>query len=69
MTVQLPDCRFRAGRIIVVTTTPCFADTVLLKNGRLITGKVLREDGDRVTIEVLDGQGKLTIHKATIARV
>jgi hypothetical protein len=54
---------------VTVTATPVFADTVLLKNGRMISGKIVREDGEKLTLEVLDGQGRIVIHKATVERV
>lgn len=57
------------GVAIAVMASPCFADTIVLKNGRMITGKVLRESEDSLTVEVLDGQGRMTIHRATVAKV
>jgi hypothetical protein len=57
-----------SGVVILATAAPVLADTVLLKNGRTISGKILREEGDHVVMEVMDGQGRITLGKSAIAR-
>ncbi|HZU97170.1 MAG TPA: hypothetical protein VFF73_10780 [Planctomycetota bacterium] len=60
---------FRGTILVLLLSAPIYADTVLLKNGRRLDGRVLREDGSTVTLEVCDGHGRMKIDKALVARV
>jgi len=51
---------------ILITATAC-ADTVYLKNGGKINGKVIKDDGRVVTIDV--GAGTVVQNKSDIVRV
>lgn len=44
------------------------ADTIRFKSGRSLTGRIVKEDADTVTIE-LDGGGRLTVGRSEIAGI
>jgi len=52
---------------LVFIAATAFADTVYLNNGGRITGKVIKDNGPTVTIDL--GSGTVVLNKSDIARI
>src|SRR5262245_1342429 len=52
---------------LFLVTLPCFADEILLKDGRRIPWKSVSDGGDAYTVEMKDGK-KLTVKKSEVER-
>jgi hypothetical protein len=61
--------RLAAVVAVLALLRPAGADVVVLRNGRELAGKILREDADQVTLSVAGVQGSIRIHRAEIVRI
>lgn len=52
---------------LILATLPCFADEIVLKDGRRITWKSVIDEGDSYTVETRDGK-RLTLKKLEVYR-
>jgi hypothetical protein len=57
------------GLASLALATPARADTVVLANGHSLSGKVVADDGERVTLVVADGTGRIVLPRASVLRV
>lgn len=51
-----------------ILVMPAFADQVVLKNGDRLTGKIVKMDGEKITVET-DAAGKVDILWTAVARI
>ena len=42
--------------LLLTVAAPALADTVVLKNGRVLTGRVVSDENDTLVLEVADGK-------------
>ncbi|MGD9561526.1 MAG: YdiY family protein [Pyrinomonadaceae bacterium] len=54
--------------LVLIGSTPIFADQIFLKNGDRLTGKILKKDGDKIVIET-ESAGVVTVLWASVEKI
>jgi hypothetical protein len=57
----------RAIFVLALVATPLLADEVHLRGGGRLTGEIVEETADNITVDI--GAGKMTVRKSTVVRI